>query len=204
MAHGEYGMRRDVWIPVISGGVLAVTLALLPPERHVGRLLVPIFIHGALVRTGVLLFAVGVPAALAALILETPWAWNWTRGLQVTAWVAWLVGFVVSFYPSHVTWGTPIAWSEPRTQMVVRVLVVTLLAFGVARWLDEPKITAGVSILVGVAVPLLVWHTGVIRHPVDPIGTSPSIRFQIAYMVTVGCMVIIGVWGTYRLAGLQK
>ncbi len=197
-------MRRDTWIPIVAGVALIVTLALLPPERYLGRLLIPIYVHGALVRTGALLFVTGALMALVAIGWGAPWAWKWTRALQVTALISWGAGFVISFYPSYATWGTPIAWSEPRTQMVIRVLVVALLAFGVARWLNEPYITAGASIVVGLAVPLLIWRTGVIRHPIDPIGTSPSARLQMAYLIVLLCTVVIALWGTYRLAEISN
>ncbi len=192
-------MRRDTWIPVAAVGVMAVTLALLPPERHLGRLLIPIYIHGALVRTGVILFLAGALSAIVALVANESWAWEWTRALQISALASWTAGFIVSFYPSYAAWGTIIAWSEPRTQMVIRVLVVALVVFGVARWLNDPRAMAAASVLVGVAVPTLIWRTGVIRHPVDPIGTSPSARFQVAYMIVLLCTFAIGVWGTYRL-----
>ncbi len=193
-------MRRDAWIPVVAVGTLMVTLALLPPERHLGRLLVPIYVHGALVRTGVFLFLAGALTAVVALVLGEDWAWRWTRTLQITALGSWGLGFLISFYPSYVAWGTAIAWSEPRTQMVIRVLAVAIIVFGLARWLGEPAAIAGASILLGLAVPLLIWQTGVIRHPVDPIGTSPSLRFQLMYVIIVLCVVVLALWVTYRLA----
>lgn len=193
-------MRRDTWIPLVALAVIVVALASLPPERHVGHLLVPIFVHGALIRTGVVLFLFGALMAIIVLAWADPWAQRWTRAFQVTALVAWAAGFVVSFYPSYVTWGTPIAWSEPRTQMVVRVMAVAVLVFGLARWINDPRAIAAASALVGLAVPLLVWRTGVIRHPIDPIGTSPSLRFQVTYLLVLLCTVAIGLWSTYRLA----
>lgn len=193
-------MRRDTWVPVAAVVIMALTLALLPPERHLGRLLVPIYVHGALVRSGVILFLAGALAAIAALVTDDPGVWRWTRALQVTSLSAWAAGFILSFYPSYATWGTIIAWSEPRTQMVIRVLVVTLVVFGAARWLDDARAIAAASILMGVAVPILILRTGVIRHPVDPIGTSPSVWFRVAYLIVLLCMLVLCMWGTYRLA----
>ncbi len=193
-------MRRQIWIPVGALAVLLLTLVFLPPERHLGRLLTLIYLHGALIRVGMVLFVAGAIVAIAFLATRRQWAWQWTRALQVTAFSTWALGFIISFYPTYVTWGTPIAWSEPRTQMVVRVLVVAGLAFGVARWLNSPLLVAGSSALIGLTIPILVWQTGVIRHPLNPIGESPSFMLRAAYILIVLSLLIIALWETACIA----
>lgn len=193
-------MRTHTWIPIGALVVLLVTLLLLPPERHLGRLLALIYLHGAFIRVGVVLFVAGAGSALVFLATRQSWAWRWTRALQITALSSWTLGFVISFYPSYVTWGTPIAWSEPRTQMVVRVLVVATLAFGIAYWLDSPPLAAVASTLIGLAIPILIWRTGVIRHPLNPVGESPSLVLRLAYGIIIVCLLVASFWGTAQIA----
>ncbi len=193
-------MRRTLWIPLAALFVMIAALLLMPPERHLGRLLALIYVHGTLVRTGIVLFVMGAIAGAIALIKDSPDAWAWTYALQATSLGAWLSGFIISFYPSYVTWGTLVAWSEPRTQMVVKVIAIATMVFLVARWLGDRRIVAGASVVIGLIVPLLVWRTGVIRHPIDPVGTSPSVALRTAYTVALFCMIVIGVWVTAQVA----
>ena len=49
--------------------------------------------------------------------------------------------------------------------------------------------------LLAVAVALLVGGTGVLRHPLDPIGSSPSTLFRLTYLLllvpVIASMVLI-------------
>ena len=187
-------MHRFRWLPVSAAAVLLATLILMPPERSVGGLLRVIFLHGALVRVAVGLFLLSGLAALVALVKEAPQAWAWTRALQLVALVAWAAGFVISFYPSYVTWGTAIVWAEPRTQMMVRVLVIATLVFGITRWLDDDRLIAVGTLAVGLMVPLLIALTGVIRHPLDPVGTSPSLTLRLTYGLVIASLGVLALW----------
>ncbi len=187
-------MSKHRWIPGVVSFVLIMTFGLMPPERHLGRLLIPIYIHGALIRAGVLLFLLGAGVGMWVLWREHPLLWAWIDALQWTALAAWILGFVVSFYPSYVTWGTPIAWDEPRTRMVVQVIVTAIVVFGVAQWLGARWLKAGASIVIGGLTVLLVWRTGVIRHPIDPIGSSPSISMRLAYAIVVLGFLVWALW----------
>lgn len=193
-------MQRLLLVPILAVIVLGVALMLMPPERSVGYLLRVIFVHGALVQVAVGLFVLGALAALLALVTDHPRAWAWTRAAQVTALEAWLAGFIVSFYPSYVTWGAPIVWAEPRTQMMTRVLIVAVLVFSISRWVEDRRVIALGTGAVGLLVPFLVWRTAVIRHPLDPVGTSPSVALRVSYALVLASLAILGVWWTARLA----
>ena len=196
-------MSKHRWIPGLVSFVLIVTFGLMPPERHLGRLLIPIYIHGALIRTGLLFFLGGAVVSLWAFWRGGARLWAWVEALQWTALGSWALGFVVSFYPSYVTWGTPVAWDEPRTRMVVQVMVVAAIVFGVARWMNEQWIKGGASVVMGLITLLLVWRTGVIRHPIDPIGSSPSFVMRIAYLVVLLGFIIWGLWTADYLASVM-
>ncbi len=187
-------MRLLKGIAGIAGIVLVLTLLLLPPERHVGRLL--IYFHGALIRSGAALFILGGGVAVWALVTNSSLAWRWLAALQITAWMTWVLGFVVSFYPSYVTWGAPVVWAEPRTRMVVNVALIAGVLFLAVRWLDDRRWMAVASLLIALAIPVLLWRTGVIRHPLDPVGTSPSATLKWAYILVLISTLTLGCVGT--------
>ncbi len=189
---GTYNMKRLALAVLLLTVLLVVVLLLMPPEKHLGRLLTVIYLHGALIRAGALLFLLGGVAGMVALITGDERAWRWTTALQITSWSTWTLGFVVSFYPSYVTWGSAIVWSEPRTRMVVQVALVSAFLFLLARWLEERVWVAVSSIVVGVTLPLLLWRTGVIRHPLDPVGTSPSTALRLSYLTVLSIVILLG------------
>ncbi len=184
-------MKRLKWIGLPFILLLGLTLIWMPPERHLGRLLTLIYLHGALIRTGALLFSLGGVIALVALATRDKRTWEWMYAFQVTAWGTWVLGFLLSIYPSFVTWGAPVVWGEPRTRMVLQVALVSGLLFLVGWWLGARAWSAVMSLVVGGLVPLLVWRTGVIRHPLNPIGTSPSTTFRLAYAIVLFSIVVL-------------
>ena len=187
-------MKRQHVVILLILAVLAGALVVLPPERRLGRLLVLIYLHGALVRTAVVFFLAAAVAGGLALARSRTSLFRWSEALYLTAVSSWTLGFVLSFYPSYAAWGTFIAWSEPRTQMAMRVLLLSLLFLIVARWVADLHWLGIVHLLMGFLVPVLVARTGVVLHPLDPIGTSPSVTLRTIYLVVLACTLALGVF----------
>jgi len=187
------------WIVAVTTGVLLLTLVLMPPERHLGRLLSLIYLHGALIRSGALLFFLSALASIWAFFTDKEEAWQWVVALFISAWLTWVLGFIISFYPSYVTWGAPIVWAEPRTRMVVNVALIAALFFTLAYWLHDRRWWGIVALLIGGALPILLWRTGVIRHPLNPVGTSPSTALRVAYTCVLISTFILGLTLAYYL-----
>ena len=187
-------MRRWKWIPVLAVAEVALTLWWLPPEAHVGRLLTLIYLHGALVRVAVLFFLLAALTALGTLFLSVQRWRAWTRLAYLHALAFWAAGFLLSVYPAYATWGTPVAWSEPRTRMVIQVLVLGLGVYLVLSQLDDPRWLAAGILVVSGFVPVLIARTGVILHPLNPIGTSPSWTFRALYGLVLLGLAVLGAW----------
>ncbi len=70
----------------------------------------------------------------------------------------------------------------------------------ITRLLKDDRFTAAAAILLAIAVAFLLGRTGVLRHPLDPIGSSPSTLFRLVYLLllipVVGSMFLIA----WRLA----
>lgn len=198
-------IRRWVW-PAL--GVLALLLAVLvwlsPAERTLGQTVKLVYVHGALVRTAVVMFAASLPVNLVALWPgKTGWR-SWGKALTLAAMLIWLAHTLFSMVTTYAAWGIFIAWYEPRTRFTFLLAGVGIIIVGVAYLIAEPRFTAVVfAVLAGLVLAMLP-RLGFIQHPLDPIGASPSAAIQVFYGATVGVSVIMGgllaVWLQSRLA----
>lgn len=177
----------------LFGGVLlallAVLLLLAPAEQQLGNLLKVIYLHGALARMGI--YAMLLAGLLGGLYLlrPLPALLHWSNATQVAGMTAFIVHFLLSVIPTHATWGMWIAFDEPRTRMSLQIIGVGLLVILVRHQLNDRRFSALSNLLLGGAVLLLNLRTGVLRHPLNPIGDSSSSTIQIFYL---GILLVCG------------
>ena len=194
-------LRRRFWLLL---GLCAVTaaliLVLMPAEKTLGQVIKVVYLHGALSRAGMVGFWVAGITGLVYLIRPRPALARWTPALLLSGWGYWVAHFIISMPATRLTWGPWIAWGEPRVTMTLQVLVAGLVVVLVTRLVKDPRFTAGAAALLAAAVALLVGQTGVLRHPLDPIGASPSAVLRLVYLLllipVIGSMVLLA----WRLA----
>jgi hypothetical protein len=161
----------------------ALILALMPQEKVLGQIIKLVYLHGALSRAGMIGFwAAGIAGAVYLLRPSEPLL-RWSRALLWAGWGYWTAHFLVSMPATRLTWGPWIAWGEPRVTMTLQVIAVGLIVIAVAWLLDDARFTAAANLLLGIAILFLVERTGVLRHPLDPIGTSPSATLRLIYLL---------------------
>ena len=180
--------RRAAALAGLLMAVIAVLLVLAPAEQQIGNLIKVIYLHGALARVG--LYALMLAGLLAAAsLLRTRAGWlRSSNALQVAGMAAFILHFALSVIPTRLTWGVWVAFDEPRTRMSLQIIGVGLLVIGVRRLLNEPRLSAWANLLLGAAVLLLNLRTGVLRHPLNPIGQSSSAAIQFFYLgVLLAC-----------------
>ena len=85
--------------------------------------------------------------------------------------------------------GLWIAWGEPRVTMTLQVAAAGLIVIAVTWLVDSGRFTAVANLLLGLTVFFLVERTGVLRHPLDPIGASPSSTLQFVYLLLLAPIV---------------
>jgi hypothetical protein len=177
-----------------------VILILMPGEKTLGWVIKVVYLHGALSRAGMVGFWAAGIAGLVYLIRPRPALARWTVALLLCGWGYWLAHFLASIPATRLTWGPWIAWGEPRVTMTLQVLVAGLVVIVITRLLRDDRFTAAATLLMAVAVAFLVGRTGVLRHPLDPIGSSPSTMFRLVYLLllipVIGSMFVIA----WRLA----
>ena len=179
-------IRRRFWLLVgLCALSAALVLALMPAEKTLGQIIKLVYLHGALSRAGMIgLWAAGIAGA-AYLIRPNPASLRWSQALLWSGWGFWLAHFIVSMPATRLTWGPWIAWGEPRVTMTLQVAAAGLIVIAVTWLVDSRRFTAVANLLLGLAVLFLIERTGVLRHPLDPIGASPSAAFRLIYLLLV-------------------
>jgi len=184
--------------------VLVVWVVLAPAESRLGNVIKLVFVHGALVWSGLLSFtlagalglvslALGRYAAAQGRGLASSAAAIWARGTEsagLAALFVWVAYVISSMAVTGLAWGQVIAWNEPRVRATGLILLAALVLFIVARLVANRDFTAIVSVLMGIVPWVVVNQAGVIRHPVDPIGGSESASIQAFYALIL--LTVIG------------
>ena len=166
-------------------GAAALLLYFLPVEKTLGNVIKVVLLHGALVQAG--LFGFAAAGLLGVLYLLTRWedAIAWCEAVQKTALAVWAAYAVSSMVATYLAWGQVIAWDEPRVRISAYVLILATACLLLVWWVRDRLFTALVNAVAAGAIYYLVKGTGVVRHPLDPIGTSPSATYRLAALALV-------------------
>lgn len=188
--------RHRFWLLIGLCVVLAALVLLwMPAEKTIGQVIKIVYLHGALSRAGMLGFLAAGLFGLAYLIRPKRTLGQWSRALLVSGWAFWTAHFIVSMPATRLTWGPWIAWGEPRVTMTLQVAAAGLLVILVTWLVKDLRFAAAANLLFAVAFAALAARTGVLRHPLDPIGSSPSELLRLVYLVLlapiVGAMFLV-------------
>ena len=189
-------LRRRFWLVLGLCIVLtALILILMPGEKTLGGVIKIVYLHGALSRAGMVGFWAAGIAGVVYLLRPRPPVARWTDALLLSGWGFWVAHFMISMPATRLTWGSWIAWGEPRVTMTLQVLVAGLVVIVITRLLKDDRFTAAAAVLLAVAIAFLLGRTGVLRHPLDPIGSSPAMLFRLIYLLllipVIGSMFLV-------------
>jgi hypothetical protein len=186
-------VRRRIG-PLLIGlaALLALLLWLSPAEQTLGQVVKLVYLHGALVRTAMLIFAASLPVNLAALI-KGPGDWSaWGKALAWTAILVWLAHTLFSMVTTYAAWGMFIAWDEPRTRFTFSLAAIGVIIAGVAYMVGNVRFSAlALAVLAGLTLGLLPG-LDIVQHPLDPIGSSPSGTIHAFYAAILVVSLAIG------------
>ncbi len=186
-------IRRRIGSLLIGlAALLVLLLWLSPAEQTLGQVVKLVYLHGALVRTAMLIFAASLPVNLMALVNGSH-AWSaWGKALAWTAILAWLAHTLFSMATTYAAWGTFVAWDEPRTRFTFSLAVAAVVIAGVAYMVDNARFSAlALAALAGLTLGLLPG-LDIVQHPLDPIGSSPSGAIQVFYAAILVVALAIG------------
>ncbi len=186
-------IHRWTW-PLFAGLLisLAVLLWLSPAEQTLGPAVKLVYLHGALVRTAMIIFAVSLAINLLALVRrQRNWA-AWGKAFVWGAVTVWLAHTLFSMVTTYVTWGIAIAWFEPRTRFTFAVAGASVIFVAVTHFMNNTRFSSLSFVVLSGLIWSLLPRLGIIQHPLDPIGTSPSGAIRAFYTAILTLTLILG------------
>jgi len=196
------GIRVALWF-----AALAALLILSPSEKTLGDVVKLVYLHGALVRTGLLAFTAAGILGLAALVGRRQSTARWSEAAGHTALVVWTVYVLSSMVVTYLAWGVAIAWGEPRVRASAHIFLAAAAFWVLSYIIQDRRVTAALNAILGALAWALVRSAGVIIHPVDPIGGSASVAIKAFYAGIVACVILLAaelaLWFAKRTAPRQ-
>jgi len=194
----------------ISAGLtllLVLLLWLSPVEQTLGQTVKLVYLHGALVRTAMVLFALSLPVNLVALVTAKENWLAWGRALTWAGIIIWLAHTLFSMVTTYAAWGVFIAWSEPRTRFTFNLAAVGLIIVVGSYLVASPRLSALIFVILAGVVWGFLPGMGFIQHPLDPIGASPSSAIRLFYaailLVTFALAGLLVIWLQGRFTSQQ-
>jgi len=174
-------------------GVLAVVATIvvlaIPPEAKLGGAIRIVLLHGALARTGIVMLGLGAMAGAVMLIMRRTELAALNRTLQTTALWTWIVYFASSVVATWITWGVPVAWSEPRTQASLKILAMVIVFAVVTRRIGQPMLTAFANLVAGLMAFFLIRSAGAVQHPLNAVMGANAAIFPVLFVTLWGILV---------------
>ncbi len=177
--------------------ITGVVAWLSPRDRILGDLVKLIYVHGALIRVGMLTFAASGLLGALFLALPRPALLDWSQASARAAYVLWIFYWFSSILSMQLAWGG-IAWSEPRFIVATPVLVAAPAVQLGTRLVGNRRLTAFANALLAGVIIFTVSRAHPVLHPLDPVGQSPSTGIRMAYYTIVGLAALIA-WQLTRL-----
>lgn len=161
--------------------LVALDLWLIPAEQTLGDIIKVIFLHGALVEVGLIIFLVGGLVGLAYVVWRTDRLAQWGAALQKTGVILWIFYALSSMLSTKLAWGQWIAWDEPRVRASAMVLGFVIVSLLFSWWVGSHLFTALTNVAVTGVSFYLIKGASLLRHPFDPIGTSSSDTYRLYF-----------------------
>ncbi len=152
-----------------------VLIRLSPEDKELGPLLKLVYLHGALINSGLFLFSAAGLLSVISLFRNS--YLSLLLSIEKTAIIFWVAATIVGNITSQLAWGG-IFWGEPRLQATVLISLMSISIYLISSASKNPKVIS----FLGMGMALSVWglmiRAGRIMHPDNPFSVSEfSIRF---------------------------
>ncbi|GFO97470.1 hypothetical protein ig2599ANME_1673 [groundwater metagenome] len=167
---------KKVPVALILTLFIGFLLILLSPEdKELGTVLKLIYLHGALVTSGLSLFTAAGMVSLISLF-RSRMNFKLLFAIEKTAIIFWVAATVIGDMTSVLAWGG-IYPGEPRFAATIIISLVSVGVYFISTAIDNRKIISLLGIGLAMSVWALMGSAGKILHPDNPFGASePSIR----------------------------
>ncbi|MCX9012760.1 MAG: hypothetical protein OIN66_16785 [Candidatus Methanoperedens sp.] len=169
--------RKTVSFGVIFSLLLGILLLWLSPDdRSLGSLLKLVYLHGALINTGLILFTAAGIVSLLSLFRNNA-GFFLLFAIEKTAISFWIAATIIGDVTSQLAWGG-LFWGEPRFSATIIISLMAVSIYFISTATGNPKVISLLGTGLAVAVWVLMISARKVMHPDNPFGVSePSIKF---------------------------
>lgn len=181
----------------------AVVVGMAPTERTLGDGIRVVYVHVALIWTGMLGLLLAGLLGLVLLLIPRRTLARWLGALGKVAFGFYLASSLVSLVAQQVNWGG-ISWNEPRTEAMLQILAAALIVQILSGWVWDARIQGGLHALLGLVL-LWSWQTTPLQlHPDNPVGTSTSATIPLVFYGLFALSALAATWLTLHLRALEQ
>ncbi|VVB91945.1 Uncharacterised protein [uncultured archaeon] len=174
---------------LLTGIILALLIGILllwlsPDDKSLGSLLKLVYLHGALINTGLILFtAAGIVSLLS--FFRNSSGFSLLFAIEKTAIFFWVAATIIGDATSQLAWGG-LFWGEPRFNVTIIISLMAVSIYFISTAIGNPKVISLLGTGLAVAVWVLILNARRVMHPDNPFGASePSIKFFFAAITLV-------------------
>ncbi len=170
---------------LILSFILGIVLILISPEdKELGPLLKLIYLHGALINSGLFLFSTAGVVGLIS-IFRSARNHAFLFAIEKTAIVFWVAATATGDIMSQLAWGG-IFLGEPRFNATIIVSLISISIYFISTAAENPKIPPYLGLALAFSVWALMIRAGRVMHPDNPFSVSEtSIRFYFIAITAV-------------------
>jgi hypothetical protein len=171
---------RKLFLPFFSSIIFLFVLYFAPEEKTMGAGIKSVYVHVALIWTGMLgMVIAGVLGIVLAIFnRQKIYAWMMTIG-WVTLGVL-ILSAIASMIAQIINWNG-IFWDEPRSVAQFQTLAAFIIALIASQWLPWLRVRGLVVGATVVVILTVIRLAPLVLHPDNPIGTSNSSGIQFAF-----------------------
>jgi hypothetical protein len=151
-------------------GIVLIWLS--PEDKVLGPVLKLIYLHGALIITGLFLFTALGLLSLTSLFRNSL-GFSLLFAIEKTAIVFWVAATIAGNIASQLAWGG-IFWGEPRLQATIIISLISIGIYFISSASENPKTISFLGIGLAMSVWILMIRAGRIMHPDNPFSVSES------------------------------
>lgn len=183
--------RTYAALVIIALDSMAVVLVA-PAEATIGNGIRIVYIHVALIWSGLLLLLIAGVMGLLVLVAGSARLAQWMQIAALVGAAIFAAGVITSLAAEIVNWGG-IAWREPRTSANLNLLALAIIVQVFNNWHQKARPQGGLNFLLAAAVVWTTVTTEVQLHPANAVGDSTSSAIQLAfYGLTILCLLAAG------------
>lgn len=181
--------RRAGWIAFLLIILLAATILIFAPEeRELGSGIRSVYVHVAMIWTGMSGIVLAGLLGLGAAVFNKADLQSWAKSITWVALGMFAGGVIMSIVAAGINWGG-VFWQEPRTNTVLQVMAFTLIVQVINSWPVSLRIRGGLNFLLACLLLFLVFTTPLVLHPGDAARTANSLAIRFTFITLyVLCM----------------